>query len=466
MGKNLFDKVWDRHKVTTLDSGHDQLFIGLHLIHEVTSPQAFAMLADRGLKVLHPERNFATADHIIPTDNLARPFADDLAEEMMQAIEKNVVAHGIKFFGMDSENQGIVHIIGPELGLTQPGMTIACGDSHTSTHGAMGAIAFGIGTSQIRDLLATQTLGMTRPKVRQIRVNGKLQKGVYAKDIILNIIRKLGVNGGIGYAYEYAGEAIETLDMEGRLTICNMSIEGGARAGYVNPDDKTFEYLRDRMFSPKGEAFERAVSAWKECASDTDASFDDIWEMDAVSLEPMIAWGITPGQAAGVSEKLPKLSDMPPEERDVVSKAYEYTGLSEGQEIRGTKIDVAFIGSCTNGRISDFRAAASVVKGKRVAHGVKALAVPGSKKVKMKAEEEGLDEIFKEAGFQWREPGCSMCLAMNPDKLIGRQVSASTSNRNFIGRQGSPTGRTMLMSPAMVAAAAINGAVTDVRELL
>lgn len=466
MGKNLFDKVWDQHKVATLDSGHDQLLIGMHLIHEVTTPQAFAMLADRGLKVLHPERNFATVDHIIPTDNLSRPFEDELAEEMLQALEKNTAEHGIQFFGLGSENQGIVHIIGPELGLTQPGMTIACGDSHTSTHGAMGAIAFGIGTSQVRDLLATQSLGMPRPKVRQIRVGGSLREGVYAKDIILNIIRNLGINGGIGYAYEYAGQAIEELDIEGRLTVCNMTIEGGARAGYVNPDETTYEYLRGRMFAPQGDAFDRAVAAWEALATESDAHFDDTWEMDADALEPMIAWGINPGQAVGVTESLPKIEDLPPEEREVAERAYEYTGLREGDAIRGRKIDVAFIGSCTNGRLSDFRAAAKVVKGRHVASGVKALAVPGSKKVKLQAEQEGLDEIFRSAGFEWREPGCSMCLAMNPDKLVGRQVSASTSNRNFIGRQGSPTGRTMLMSPAMVAAAAVKGEVADVRELL
>ena len=466
MGKNLFDKVWDQHKVTTLPSGQDQLLIGLHLIHEVTSPQAFAMLADRGLQVLHPERNFATVDHIIPTDDLARPFADELAEEMMQALERNTNVHGITFFGLDSANQGIVHIIGPELGLTQPGMTIACGDSHTSTHGAMGAIAFGIGTSQIRDVLATQTMSMSRPKVRKIQVNGAAGTGVYAKDIILNIIRHLGVNGGIGYAYEYSGPAIEALDVESRLTICNMTIEGGARAGYINPDQKTYNYLRGRMFAPKGEEFERAVKIWSSCVSDTDARYDDTWEMDADVLEPMVAWGITPGQSVGISESLPKLSDVPSSSRDIISKAYEHTGFQEGREIRGAKIDVAFIGSCTNGRLSDLREAAAVLKGRHVAPSLRALAVPGSKQVKLEAENEGLDEVFKAAGFEWREAGCSMCLAMNPDQLSGRELSASSSNRNFIGRQGSPTGRTLLMSPAMVAAAAVSGEVTDVRDLL
>lgn len=465
MGKNLFDKVWDEHKVTTLASGQDQLFIGLHLVHEVTSPQAFHMLKDRNLKVLRPDRTFATVDHIIPTDNQTRPFADNLAEEMIQAIEENVALHGIEYFGLDSENQGVVHIIGPELGLTQPGMTIACGDSHTATHGAMGAIAFGVGTSQVRDILATQTLSMTRPKVRKIEVTGTLGKGVYSKDIILSIIRKLGVNGGLGYAYEYAGEAIEKLDMDARLTICNMSIEGGARAGYINPDQKTFDYLRGRQFAPQGEAFDRAVSKWKEYASDADAHFDDTCLLDGNKIEPMVAWGINPGQAAGVNEHLPKLSDLPPEEREIVKKAYDFTEYEEGRPVKGIPIDVAFIGSCTNGRIEDLRIAAKVAKGKRVAKTVKALAVPGSKRVKALAEKEGLHEIFQEAGFEWREAGCSMCLAMNPDKLVGRQISASSSNRNFIGRQGSPTGRTMIMSPAMVTAAAIAGEIADVREL-
>jgi 3-isopropylmalate/(R)-2-methylmalate dehydratase large subunit len=465
MGENLFNKVWKEHKVATLASGQDQLFIGLHLVHEVTSPQAFHMLSDRNLKVLHPERTFATVDHIIPTDGSNRPFADDLAEEMMQALEKNVAEHQIEYFGLDSEHQGVVHIIGPQLGLTQPGMTIACGDSHTATHGAMGAIAFGIGTTQIRDVLATQTLSMSKPKVRRIEVKGTLDDGVYSKDIILHIIRSLGVNGGIGFAYEYSGSAIEALEMDARLTLCNMSIEGGARAGYVNPDEKTYSYLRGRRYAPQGDAFERAVEKWKGYASDPDADFDDVWEMDASTLEPTVAWGINPGQAAGISETLPKLDSLPSAERDIVKKAYDFTGFSEGQPVSGIEIDVAFIGSCTNGRLDDLREAAAVLKGKRVASGIKALAVPGSKQVKALAEKEGLDEIFKDAGFEWRDAGCSMCLAMNPDKLVGRQISASSSNRNFIGRQGSPTGRTMIMSPAMVAAAAVKGALTDVREL-
>jgi 3-isopropylmalate/(R)-2-methylmalate dehydratase large subunit len=464
MGTSLLNKVWDMHKVATLPSGEDQLFIGLHLIHEVTSPQAFQMIRDRGLSVMFPDRTFATVDHIVPTENQSRPFADQLAEQMMQALEQNVKEYGIRFFDLDTEYQGIVHIIGPELGLTQPGMTIACGDSHTSTHGAFGAIAFGIGTSQIRDVLATQTLNMARPKVRRIQVDGRLQPGVYSKDIILKIIADLGVKGGIGYAYEYAGPAVEALSMEARLTICNMSIEGGARAGYVNPDETTFEFLRGRMFAPQGDTFDRAVSHWRSIASDPDASYDDVYRLDADALEPMVAWGINPGQTVPITEHLPHLSDVPPDDRESIRKAYEFTGFREGERVTGRKIDVAFVGSCTNGRISDLREAARIVQGNRVSPHVTALVVPGSKQVAAQAEQEGLNRIFMEAGFQWRGAGCSMCLAMNPDKLYGEQVCASSSNRNFIGRQGSPTGRTLLMSPAMVAAAALAGEVTDVRS--
>ena len=466
MSKSLFDKVWDLHKVATLPSGQDQLFIGLHLVHEVTSPQAFQMLRDRGLSVLYPQRTFATVDHIVPTVNQKRPFFDPLAEEMMQAIEKNTDEFNIAFFGLESEYQGIVHIIGPELGLTQPGMTVACGDSHTSTHGALGAIGFGIGTSQVRDVLATQTLALNRLKVRRIQVDGTLRKGVYAKDIILKIMALLGVKGGLGYAYEYGGSAVRALDMEGRLTICNMSIEGGARVGYVNPDDKTFDYVCGRPYAPHGPAFDRAVQFWKQMASRPDAIYDDVVTVDAARLEPMVTWGINPGQALAISERLPRVSELPSEAREGAERAYQHMKFSEGQPICGQKIDVAFLGSCTNSRISDLREAARIVKGRRVAEGVKALAVPGSKQVKKQAEDEGLDRVFTDAGFAWHQSGCSMCLAMNPDKLVGRQICASSSNRNFIGRQGAPGGRTLLMSPAMVAAAAVNGQVTDVRTML
>ncbi len=465
MARNLLDKVWSLHKVGTLPSGQDQMLIGLHLVHEVTSPQAFQMLRDRGLSVLYPERTVATVDHIVPTDGRSRPFADPQAEEMMQAIERNTRENGIRFFGLDSPYQGIVHIIGPELGLTQPGMIIACGDSHTSTHGAFGALAFGIGTSQIRDVLATQTLALSRPRVRRIQVNGSLARGVYAKDIILAVIARLGVKGGIGYAYEYGGPAIEALDMEGRLTVCNMSIEGGARVGYINPDAVTLRYIEGRPFAPKGAAFKKAVRFWKDVASDPGASFDDEFLLEADRLEPMVAWGINPGQAVGISEKLPRVSEVREDERDTLRKAYEHTGFEEGRPVSGLKIDVAFVGSCTNGRLSDLREAAAVVRGRTVARHVSALAVPGSAQVAAQAEAEGLHEVFRQAGFQWRSAGCSMCLAMNPDRLKGRQVSASSTNRNFIGRQGSATGRTLLMSPAMVAAAAVAGEVTDARRL-
>jgi len=467
MGKNLFNKVWDLHKVASLSETRDQLFIGLHLVHEVTSPQAFQALRERGLPVKYPQRTVSTVDHIVPTqDQLIRPYQDDLAEQMLQAIERNTKDFGLRFFGLNSDSQGIVHIIGPENGFTQPGITIACGDSHTSTHGAFGALAFGVGTSQVRDVLATQTLAFERLQVRKINVVGTRSSGIYAKDLILKIIADLGVMGGLGHAYEFAGSVIHALSMEERMTVCNMSIEGGARAGYVNPDQITFDYLEGRPFSPKGEKFAEAVEHWKSMASDGDADFDDIYELDVTEMSPMVTWGITPGQGIEVDGTMPKLVDLDETEVEITQKAYEHMGLSEGQKIEGEKIDVAFIGSCTNGRISDFRAAAEIVKGKQVASHVKALAVPGSRKVKLQAEEEGLDKIFTEAGFEWREAGCSMCLAMNPDKLTGRQLSASSSNRNFIGRQGTQKGRTLLMSPAMVAAAAVEGAVADVRNFI
>ncbi|MDX2097904.1 MAG: 3-isopropylmalate dehydratase large subunit [Leptolyngbyaceae cyanobacterium bins.59] len=462
----LFDKVWDLHTVGVLPSGQTQLFIGLHLIHEVTSPQAFAMLRERGLKVLFPERTIATVDHIVPTDNQSRPFLDSMAEAMMQALESNCQEQGITFYNVGSGSQGIVHVIAPELGLTQPGMTVACGDSHTSTHGAFGAIAFGIGTSQVRDVLASQTLALAKLKVRRIEVNGTLRPGVYAKDVILHIIRTLGVKGGVGYAYEFAGTTFEQMNMEERMTVCNMAIEGGARCGYVNPDEVTFTYLKGRQFAPQGEAWEKAVVWWTQLRSDADAEYDDRVVFDATEIEPTITWGITPGQGIGVQEPIPTPDEMPEEERPIAEEAYRYMDLQPGTPIQGTRVDVCFIGSCTNGRLSDLREAARFAKGRRVAEGVKAFVVPGSERVKQQAEAEGLHHIFLEAGFEWREPGCSMCLAMNPDKLEGRQLSASSSNRNFKGRQGSASGRTLLMSPAMVVAAAVTGVVSDVRELL
>jgi 3-isopropylmalate/(R)-2-methylmalate dehydratase large subunit len=464
--KNLLDKVWDAHSVRELPGGATQLFIGLHLIHEVTSPQAFAMLREAGLSVRFPERTFATVDHIIPTDSQRRPLSDALAEEMLVALERNCADAGVRLFMPAGGQQGIVHVIGPELGLTQPGMTIACGDSHTSTHGAFGAVAFGIGTSQVRDVLATQCLTLARPRVRRIDVTGKLASGVYAKDVILGIIRQLGVKGGVGYAYEYGGPVVDAMTVEERLTVCNMSIEGGARCGYVNPDATTVDYLRGREFAPAGDAFERAQAWWREIASPPDADYDDRVELEGARLGPAVTWGIHPGQSVAVDERLPHVESAPAEDRPGLEEAYAYMGLRAGEPVAGTKIDVAFIGSCTNGRISDLREAARVARQGKVAPGVKALVVPGSQAVAREAEAEGLPEIFRAAGFEWRLAGCSMCLAMNPDKLVGREVCASSSNRNFKGRQGSPTGRTLLMSPAMVAAAALRGEVTDVRELL
>ena len=462
----LFDKVWDAHTVSVLPSGQTQLFIGLHLIHEVTSPQAFAMLRERNLTVLFPDRTVATVDHIVPTDNLARPLADAIAEEMMQALEQNCKENGITFYNVGSGNQGIVHVIAPEQGLTQPGMTIACGDSHTATHGAFGAIAFGIGTSQVRDVLASQTLALAKLKVRKIEVNGSLKPGVYAKDVILHIIRKLGVKGGVGYAYEFAGTTFEQMSMEERMTVCNMAIEGGARCGYVNPDQVTFDYLKGRDFAPKDADWDTAIAWWNTIRSDADAVYDDVIVFDAATIAPTVTWGITPGQGIAVNESVPTPDEMPVDERAIAEEAYKYMDLQPGKPMQGTKVDVCFIGSCTNGRISDLREAAKFAQGRHVAAGIKAFVVPGSERVKKQAEAEGLHAIFVEAGFEWREPGCSMCLAMNPDKLQGRQLSASSSNRNFKGRQGSSSGRTLLMSPAMVVAAAVTGQVTDVRELI
>ena len=466
MAKSLFQKVWEAHTVRQLANGQTQLLIGTHLIHEVTSPQAFGMLRDLKLKVAMPHRTFATVDHIVPTDQFAEPYADPLAQAMMNALRQNCAEFGITFFERSTGKQGIVHIVGPEQGITQPGTTIACGDSHTSTHGAFGAIAFGIGTTQIRDVLATQTMALGALKVRRIEVNGKLRPGVYAKDIILHIIRTLGVNGGTGFAYEYAGEAFDRMSMEERMTVCNMSIEGGARVGYVNPDETTFAYLKGRPYAPKGAAWDAAVESWKSFASDPGCHYDDVVKIDAATIEPTVTWGINPGQAIGVGECIPTPeSAASADEKASIVEALEYMKFAPGAPIKGTKIDVAFLGSCTNGRLSDFEEVARYVKGRKVAPGIKAIAVPGSQIVALQCQKLGLDKILAEAGFEWREAGCSMCLAMNPDKLIGDQVSASSSNRNFKGRQGSPTGRTILMSPLMVAAAALTGHVADAREV-
>ncbi len=465
MSKTLLDKVWEAHTVRNLPNGSTQLLIGTHLIHEVTSPQAFGMLRDLGLKVLYPSRTFATVDHIVPTDEREEPFSDQLADEMIKALRKNCEESGVTFFDLPTGKQGIVHIVGPEQGITQPGTTIACGDSHTSTHGAFGAIAFGIGTSQVRDVLATQTMAIRKPKVRRINVEGKLAPGVYAKDVILHIIRKLGVNGGLGYAYEYGGSTFDAFTQEERMTVCNMSIEGGARVGYVNPDETTFSYLEGRPYAPKGAAWNEAVARWKSFASDPDAPYDDVVTYRAEDIAPTVTWGINPGQAIFINENVPTPGELPEKDRATAEEALVHMHLKPGQAIKGTKVDVVFLGSCTNGRLSDLTEVARHLKGRKVKAGVKAIVVPGSQGVSLIAEKMGLAEIFRDAGFEWRGAGCSMCLGMNPDKLVGDQLCASSSNRNFKGRQGSPTGRTMLMSPLMVAAAALTGEITDAREV-
>lgn len=467
MGKNLYNKVFDLHTVKKLPSGQYQLMIGVHLIHEVTSPQAFEMLNERNWKVKHPERTFATVDHIIPTHDQSRPLKDDMAEEMLCAIENNTKEHGISFFGVESGHQGVVHIFAPEMGLTQPGITVCCGDSHTSTHGAFGSIAFGIGTSQVRDVLATQTLSMAKLKVRKIEVNGELKPGVYAKDVALYIINKLGVKGGVGYAYEFAGTTFDNMSMEGRMTVCNMSIEGGARVGYVNPDETTHEFIKGRKYAPSEDKWDSAVEYWNSVRSDQDAEFDDVIVYKAEDIEPYVTWGITPAQSIPVSGQIPEISSGSADDKKVLGEALEYMDFKENEELIGKKVDVAFIGSCTNGRFSDFEEVINYLKGTdfKVADHVQALVVPGSMEVRRQLLKAGYDKIFTEHGFEFREAGCSMCLAMNPDKLIGNQICASSSNRNFKGRQGSSTGRTLLMSPVMVAACAISGEIADAREL-
>ncbi len=465
--RTLYDKVWDRHRVQELPNGQDQLFVGTHLIHEVTSPQPFSELRERGIGVAFPERNVATTDHIIPTDPATRderPLADEEAETMLSALERNTEASGITFYGLDSEKQGIAHVMGPDVGATQPGQTIVCGDSHTATHGAFGAVAFGIGTSQVRDVLASGCVAADKADVRRVEVTGDLPDGTVAKDVILKIIGELGVDGGVGYAYEYGGETIESMAMEGRMAVCNMSIEGGARVGYVNPDETTYDYLEGREFVPAGQEFEERKSYWESIQSDADAVYDDEVTVDVGGLAPMVTWGTTPGQVVEVDQPVPAPEDLPEDEREAAAAAQEHTEVTPGEPMAGHPIDVAFIGTCTNGRASDFRQAAAVVEGNEVAEDVRALAVPGSTTVKRTLEEEGIDEVFEAAGWEWREAGCSMCLAMNDDALRGDERCASSSNRNYVGRQGSKDGRTFLMSPAMVAAAAVEGRVADVRE--
>jgi 3-isopropylmalate/(R)-2-methylmalate dehydratase large subunit len=463
MPKTLFQKIWDSHVVTEQPDSPAVLYIDLHLVHEVTSPQAFTGLRQRGLKVRRPDRTLATMDHSIPTTPIAVPIADAMAAAQIKQMETNAVDFGITLHGMTSPHRGIVHVIGPELGRTQPGMTIVCGDSHTATHGAFGALAFGIGTSEVEHVLATQCLLQTKPKTYEVRVNGTLSKGVSAKDIILALIAKIGVGGGTGHVFEFTGEAIRSLSMEQRMTVCNMSIEGGARAGMVAPDDNTFEYLAGREFSPKGANWEKSVAKWKSLPSDEGATYDKSVTLNASEMEPMITYGTNPGMGMRITDRVPHVESFSEaSQKAAFEKAMTYMGLQPGQSLLGQKVDVVFIGSCTNSRISDLRLAASMLKGRKVAESTRVMVVPGSQDVKKQAESEGLDKIFKEAGAEWREAGCSMCIAMNGDELKPGQYAVSTSNRNFEGRQGKG-GRTFLASPLTAAATAITGKVTDPR---
>ncbi len=465
MPKTLFEKIWESHVVAEQPDSPAILYIDLHLVHEVTSPQAFTGLRQRGLKVRHPERTVATMDHSIPTTPPDVPIADPLAAAQIRQMEVNAAEFGITLHGMASPHRGIVHVIGPELGLTQPGMTIVCGDSHTATHGAFGALAFGIGTSEVEHVLATQCLLQNKPRTCEVRVDGTLRAGVSAKDIILALIAKIGVGGGTGYVLEYTGSAIRGLTMEERMTVCNMSIEGGARAGLIAPDDVTFEYLKGRDHAPKGAEWDKAVARWTMLASDAGAIYDHSITLDAAALEPMITYGTNPGMGMAITGRVPdpaRLSDA--SQKAALDKALRYMGLQPGQPLLGQKVDVVFIGSCTNSRISDLREAASLLKGRKVAAGVRVMVVPGSQAIKQQAEAEGLDQTFKQAGAEWREPGCSMCIAMNGDQLQPGQYAVSTSNRNFEGRQGAG-GRTHLVSPAMAAAAAVHGHFIDVRTI-
>ncbi len=464
MAKTLFQKVWENHVVVEEPERPSVLYIDLHLIHEVTSPQAFAGLRARGLKVRRPDRTVATMDHSTPTLPKHLQVIDDQARAQLSQLEKNCAEFGIRLFPLGDSKNGIVHVVGPERGFTQPGMTIVCGDSHTSTHGAFGSLAFGIGTSEVEHVLASQCLLQTKPKTMEVRVEGRLGAGVTAKDIILALIAKIGTGGGTGYVLEYTGSAIRALEMEARMTVCNMSIEGGARAGMIAPDDATYQFVSGREFAPKGADFDKAVERWKKLPSDEGSTYDTRVDIDASALEPMITYGTNPGMGVGITQPLPSASDFSGAERAAFEKALSYMGLEDGKPLLGHKVDVVFVGSCTNSRISDLRAAASVMKGRKVASGVRTLVVPGSPDIKKQAEAEGLDRIFTEAGAEWREPGCSMCIAMNGDQLSPGQYAVSTSNRNFEGRQGKG-GRTFLASPLTAAAAAVTGKVTDVRTL-
>ena len=466
MPKTLLQKIWDSHVVAEQPESPAVLYIDLHLVHEVTSPQAFTGLRERGLKVRRPDKTLATMDHSIPTTPIEVPIADAMAAAQIKQMETNAAEFGITLHGMTSPHRGIVHVIGPELGRTQPGMTIVCGDSHTATHGAFGALAFGIGTSEVEHVLASQCLLQKKPKTYEVRVEGKLPAGVSAKDIILALIAKIGVGGGTGHVFEFTGEAIRGLTMEQRMTICNMSIEGGARAGMIAPDETTFEYLKGREFAPQGADWDKAVAYWKTLPSDEGAVYDKSITLDASELEPMITYGTNPGMGMKITDHVPSTESFSePSQKAAFEKALKYMGLEPGQSLLGKKVDVVFIGSCTNSRISDLRLAAAMLKGRKVADGLRLMIVPGSQDVKKQAELEGLDKIFKEAGGEWRESGCSSCIAMNADVIPVGQYCASTSNRNFEGRQGKGS-RSFLVSPVTAAAIAINGVVTDPRTML
>ncbi|HRE38696.1 MAG TPA: 3-isopropylmalate dehydratase large subunit [Chitinophagaceae bacterium] len=465
MGKTLFEKIWEKHIVKTIDGGPSVLYIDKHFIHEVTSPQAFTGLIKRGIKVFRPKQVVATADHNVPTLNQHLPIKEELSRKQVEALIKNCEEHGIELYGLGHPFQGIVHVIGPELGITQPGMTIVCGDSHTSTHGAFGSIAFGIGTSEVEMVLATQCLLQSKPKLMRINVDGELSKGVVSKDIVLYILSKITASGATGYAVEFAGSAIRSLSMEARMTICNMSIEMGGRCGLIAPDETTFQYMKGRLHAPKGDLWEQSLSFWKTLYSDEDAVFDKEYHFRAEDIEPMITYGTNPGMGIGISENIPTTDTINDNDKSGLAKSLVYMGLQEGAAIRGQKIDYVFIGSCTNSRIEDLRMVASFVKGKKKADNVEVWIVPGSKQVEAQAIQEGIDKIFEEAGFQLRQPGCSACLGMNEDKIPAGKYCISTSNRNFEGRQGAGA-RTLLASPLTAAAAAITGSITDVRELL
>lgn len=465
VAKTLFDKIWDSHVVSKIEGGPSALYIDCHLVHEVTSPQAFAGIEKRGVPVFRPDKTYATPDHNIPTVDQHLPIKDALSKYQVDKLTENCEKHGVQLFGLNHPYQGIVHVIGPQLGITQPGMTIVCGDSHTSTHGAFGSIAFGIGTSEVEMVMASQCIMQPKPKKMRITVDGELGKGVTSKDLILYIIAELSAGGATGYFIEYAGSAFTSLSMEGRMTVCNMSIEMGARGGLIAPDQVTFDYVKGREKAPKGDAFEKAVQYWKTLQTDEGASFDKEYTFDAADIEPMITYGTNPGMGAKVSSNIPSLGSIETSEQESFKKSLDYMGFSDGDQLKGKEIDYVFVGSCTNGRIEDLREVANYVKGKKKADNVTAWIVPGSKQVESQAIEEGIVETLEEAGFKLRQPGCSACLAMNDDKIPAGKYAVSTSNRNFEGRQG-PGARTLLASPLTAAAVAVNGKIVDPRETL